>query len=115
KQPGDVMPTELSKDELLRRARAISRTTDAAEKARLIAEMPECVVFLATLPSAVAQTLIEAADYCLVPLPAARAFLLDNLQEQSRTRTVIEREFMEPMTIPAHSYFVRKSFPETDC
>ena len=61
------------------------------------------------------QLLVEAADYRIVPLPATRAFLLDNLQNSHAETTVVEREFLEPTLIPLHSYFATHGFPAADC
>lgn len=114
-QPGDVIPTDFCKEELIERAQAILRTTDEQERAALRAELPDCLIVVATMPSTVAQILVEAADFRIVPLPATRAFLLDNLQATDAATTVIEREFLEPTTIPANSYFAQHGFPQTDC
>lgn len=113
-EPGDVIPSEFSKAELIARAQAILHAEES-QRAALVAELPEFVMVLATMPSTVVQLLVEAADYRVVPLPATRAFLLDNLQDSHARTTVIEREFLEPTTILARSYFGRSGYPETDC
>jgi TRAP-type uncharacterized transport system substrate-binding protein len=113
-KPGDVIPTEFSKRDLIQTAQAIQRAT-GAEREALIAKMPEFVMVLASMPSTVVQSLVEAADYRVVSLPGTRAFLLDNLQDSHARTTVIEREFLEPTTILARSYFGRSSYPEADC
>ena len=112
--PGDVIPSELSKTALIEKAQAILHADDDQRDA-LVAQMPEFVMVLASMPSTVVQLLVEAADYRVVPLPATRAFLLDNLQDSHASTTVIEREFLEPTTILARSYFGRSSYPEADC
>lgn len=111
---GDVVLSELGKTELLKRAQALS-TAEETRKESLLAELPDCLILLATMPSSVVQSLVEAADYRIMPLPATRAFLLDNMQDSSAQTTVIEREFLEPATIPTNSYFARRGFPEKDC
>lgn len=111
---GDVVPTEQTKDELLARSRAILQAS-GAEKAALIASLPDCLIVLAAVPSALVQQLVEAADYQLVPLPATRAFLMDNLQDSEARETVVQREFLERITIPVHSYFTTHGFPAADC
>lgn len=112
--PGDVIPTEYSKSWLLERAHALHAAEGDARE-NLLAEMPDCLVVLASLPSNVVQSLVEAADYRLVPMPAARAFLLDNLQRRSADHPILLREYLERTTIPARSYFAGKGFPEVDC
>lgn len=111
---GDVIPTELSKAELIDRARAI-RHAEGGLKDALIAELPDCLIVLATMPSIIVQHLVEAAEYRIIPIPATRAFLLDNLQDSRGKSTTVEREFLERTTIPAASYFTTRGFPESDC
>lgn len=113
-EAGDVVPTEYTKADLIARAKAILRAEDA-EKDALIAELPDCLLFLATMPSTLVQLLIEAADYQIVPLPATRAFLLDNLQDDDAKTTVLEREFLERTAIPTSSYFRIRGYPAADC
>jgi hypothetical protein len=85
------------------------------ERDRLIAELPDCLIVLGTMPSSIAQLLVEAAGYQLRPMPATRAFLMDRLPNSHPTQTIIEREFLEPTVIPSHSYFTTQAYPETDC
>ncbi len=112
--PGDIVPTEMGKSELLAKCRQISAATDDA-KAKLISELPDAIIVLDAPPSAVTQQLIEVADYRVAALPATRAFLLDNLQDASDRRSVIQREFLEAATIPRHCYFAHRALPENDC
>ncbi len=112
--PGDVIPTELSKRQLHDRASAILQA-EGAQKEALLAELPDCVLVLATLPSLEVQSLVEAANYQVVSLPATRAFLLDNMQDSNSPSTIIERQFLEPTVIPNNSYFAKDAFPATDC
>lgn len=113
-QVGDVVPTELSKAELIARAEAILQSK-SAEKHALLAELPDCLIVLATMPSTVVQLLIEAADYQIVPLPATRAFLMDNLQGDHAKTTVLDREYLERTAIPMDSYFTTRGHPAADC
>jgi len=111
---GDIIPTEYSKDELNGLAQAIL-TSSGRQKEELIAELPDCLLILDSLPSTVVQRLIEAADYRVMPMPAARAFLMDNLQDSHTSTTMLEREFLLRTEIPARSYFSTQGFPEADC
>lgn len=113
-QSGDVVPTEFGKADLIARARAILKA-DGEKKDALLAELPDCLLVLGTMPSTVVQLLVEAADYRIVPLQATRAFLLDNLQDDRAKTTVIEREFLERTLIPANSYFATQGYPAADC
>jgi TRAP-type uncharacterized transport system substrate-binding protein len=111
---GDVILSEQSKAQLIAQAEAIQRAT-GVERQALIAKLPDCLVLLTSMPSPIAQQLIEAADYRLVPLPATRAFLMDNLQDSDSKVTVLEREFLEHAVIPTSSYFTTQGFPASDC
>ncbi|MBL9161670.1 MAG: hypothetical protein JNL18_02890 [Planctomycetaceae bacterium] len=111
---GDVVPTEYSKACLIDKCQAILQSSGAT-KDTLIAELPDCLIVLASMPSPIVQSLVEAADYRIVPLPATRAFLMDNMQDSQAKTTVVEREFLEPTVIPAHSYFTTRGYPAADC
>ena len=113
-EPGDIVPMESSKEQLIDQAHAILAAT-GDQRAKLVGELPDCLLVLASMPSMIVPLLAEAADYQIKPLPAARAFLMDNLQDSNPTTTTIEREFLEPTAIPAHSYFTTRPFPAADC
>ena len=113
-QTGDVVPTEYGKSELMSKCQAILRA-NGAEKDKLIAELPDCLVVLGLMPSQVVQLLIEAADYQIVPIPATRAFLSDNLQDSHAKTTVLQREYLERTVIPMNSYFTTRGYPAEDC
>lgn len=112
--PGDIVPLEQTKEHLFATSQRI-RAAEGEERRALIAGLPDCLIVLASLPSPLVQQLVEAADYQVVPLPATRAFLLDNLQDSDAQATVVQREFLERTTIPAHSYFTTQAFPANDC
>lgn len=110
----DVIPTELTKGQLLEQCRAIQQAAPEA-RAALQTQLPDCLLIVASMPSALVQALVEAADYEIVPLPATRAFLMDNLQHHNATQTVLYREFLEDTTIPPHCYFAHRGLPSADC
>lgn len=112
--PGDVTPTEYSTSQLLEMSRAI-RNAEGETKDALIAALPDYLLVLATIPSPVVQELVESANYDILPLHQARAFMLDNMQNDNNQTTVIEREFLEPTLIPNFSYFAHRGFPAADC
>ncbi len=112
--PGDVYPMEYSKAELVRVAEEILQT-HGTKKEQLINELPDVLIVLASMPSPIVKLLIEAADYQLMPLPAARAFLLDTIQDSTSHQTLIHRQFLEPMRILSYSYFEGGGIPKTDC
>lgn len=111
---GDVVPTEYGKADLAEKAREILNAT-GPKRLALIAELPDCLLVVASVPSTVVQLLVEAADYRIEPVPGVRAFLADNLQADSKTATIIDREFLEPAVLPANSYFTTRGFPAADC
>jgi len=113
-QAGDIVATEFGKPELQAKCQAILAAS-GDEREQLIRDLPDALILLDAPPSSVARQLIEAADYRLSPLPATNAFLLENLQESSNQSTVLQREFLEPATIPKHSYFGQRALPEVDC
>lgn len=112
--PGDVYPTEYSKHELVRMSEEIL-AANGATKQQLINELPDALILLASMPSPIVQLLVEAADYRLMPLPAARAFLLDNIQDSKAQTTLIHRQFLEPTKILSYSYIEGGGVPQTDC
>ena len=89
-QPGDVIPTEYDKAYLVDKAQSILRANGARKNA-LTCRAPDCLLIDATLPSTIVQQLVEAAEYQIVPMPATRAFLLDNMQDGHARTTVLER------------------------
>jgi TRAP-type uncharacterized transport system substrate-binding protein len=113
-QSGDFVPTEYSKEQLFTMAMAILDSSDK-ERDRLISDLPDCLIVVGSMPSALVQQLVEAAEYRIMPLPGTQAFLMDNLQSSNSRTTVIAREFLEQTTIPRNSYFGRKGVPETNC
>jgi len=113
-QPGDIIPTEYGKDHLHKQCAAILQA-NGSEKEALIAQLPDCLVVLASMPSPIVQQLVEAGDYRIAPLPATRAFLMDNLQDSDSSATVLQREFLQPTVVPAHCYFASRGLPAQDC
>lgn len=112
-QPGDVLTTEMGYQELIRRTKEIE-TLQGDERAAKIAELPDCLMVLASIPSTVVEQLIETADYRILSLPGARAFLMDNLLDAAPQGTILDREFLEQGMIPANSYFAQAGQPATD-
>jgi len=114
-EAGDIIPTEFGHQDIVEQCLAIANASSSHDRQRRIAELPDCLLVLDTLPSSAAQALIQHAGYVLCPLPATRAFLLDQLQDTQSPHTIIEREFLEHTSIQAHSYLAGGVFPETDC
>ncbi len=112
--PGDVFSMEYSKAELTRLSEEILHS-HGTKKEQLINELPDVLIILASMPSTIVKVLVEAADYQLMPLPAARAFLLDTIQDSKSQQTLIHRQFLEPTTILSYSYLEGGGIPKTDC
>ncbi|MFO0890146.1 MAG: TAXI family TRAP transporter solute-binding subunit [Isosphaeraceae bacterium] len=112
--PGDVIDTQFSKTELVEKAQVIQQTQGPARE-KLIAELPDCILLLDSTPATAVQELIQAADYRLLPQPATRAYIADSLQDGEVKSTSLLREFLEPTSILAKSYFKTEGHPETDC
>lgn len=112
--PGDVYPMEYTKTELTRLSEEILHAEGTA-KAALLRDLPDVVILLASMPSPLVQLLVEAADYQILPLPATRAFLLDNMQDSHAKVTMVHRQFLEPAKILSHSYVQNGGLPKTDC
>jgi TRAP-type uncharacterized transport system substrate-binding protein len=111
--PGNVYPMEYTKHELTQMSKEILHATGAT-KAKLLQDLPDVVVLLESMPSPLVQLLVEAADYQLLPLPATRAFLLDNMQDSHAKVTLMHRQFLESTSILSHSYAQNGGIPKTD-
>lgn len=112
--PGDFQPNTWGAEELSQRAKAIQQAT-GPERSRLIDDLPDALIMVATLPSRVAQDLIEAADYRLVTLPFSRAFTMNLTRDGNSLNSIIDHSFMEQAVIPAGTYLGSKPIPQQDC
>ena len=77
-----------------------------------LSESPDAVFSVSTLPSPVAQHLIEHGGYRLIPLPFARSFQLHWLDGDARGS--VDRRGVAAAQIPAFVYGVDPSRPESD-
>ncbi|MBX7165725.1 MAG: hypothetical protein K1X74_05195 [Pirellulales bacterium] len=109
-----ILLTHFTKPELIAKADAIVNADETA-RTDLVAELPDCLLVLDSMPSSIAQLYVAAAGYQLMPVVAARAFLNDTLQDSETDVTTLQREFLERVVIPAHSYYSDGCFPATDC
>lgn len=112
--PGDFIATNWSQEDLVNRANEIDVAT-GVEKARLIKELPDAMVLVVSMPSKVVQEVIDAADYRIVSLPFARAFILNTNRNDTKLNTAIDHSFIEQGVIPAGSYLGTKPVPMQDC
>jgi hypothetical protein len=75
---GDYRDESITSQDLLatlERARAMP----AADRERVIAALPDAILFLSPLPSLLAKRLVATAAYQMVPLPFTEAYALDRL------------------------------------
>jgi TRAP-type uncharacterized transport system substrate-binding protein len=106
--------THLSMEDLVEKAKAVQHST-AASRGELIAALPDAVLLVVSMPSRVAQTLIESAGYQLVPLAFSRAFISHNLMGSAGASKLLDHSYMEQITIPAGSYLGETPLPVKDC
>ncbi|HQR06450.1 MAG TPA: TAXI family TRAP transporter solute-binding subunit [Gemmatales bacterium] len=112
--PGDFIATNWSPEELTNRSNEIDTAT-GAEKARLINALPDAMILVASMPSKVAQEIIEAADYRLITLAFSRAFILNTNRNEAKLNTAIDHSYIEQTVIPAGSYLGTRPAPMQDC
>lgn len=111
---GDFIATTWGAEELTKHCNAISMAT-GSDRVRLISELPDAAILVASMPSKVAQKLIETADYRLLTLPFARAFILNTTRADNKLSAIIDHSFIEEVVIPAGSYLGSKPAPLQDC
>jgi TRAP-type uncharacterized transport system substrate-binding protein len=115
---GDVTPVEYKKIDLLSFLSSIT-TAEDSEKESLINKLPECMLVQGSLPSIVVQSLVEKANYKIVPIAATEAFLNDTFTSKNHGTAKIERQFLEATTIPMLTYLGHADgqwrIPESDC
>lgn len=114
-QPGnDFVPMNLGVDELLLQTNEIQHATGKVRDEKLQA-LPDAILLVVSMPSKVAQELIEAADYRLVPLPFGRAFVTNSVKDESMLNNSIDHSYMEQTVILAGSYLGSVPTPQKDC
>lgn len=111
---GDFIATHWSQEDLVNRANEIDTAT-GAEKARLINALPDGMVLVVSMPSKVVQELIEAADYRVMTLPFARAFILNTNRNETNLNTAVDHSYIEMTSIPGGSYLGTRPAPMQDC
>jgi TRAP-type uncharacterized transport system substrate-binding protein len=111
---GDYIATTLAKNELVGLAERLVAASPA-ERADLVRQLPDAIFLVESMPSDVAQALVRAADYRLVPLPFATAFSLGDLTDASCAATHIEATLIKSTEIPPYLYQVTPPVPERAC
>jgi TRAP-type uncharacterized transport system substrate-binding protein len=111
---GDYTALSLSKDELSQLADSLQSLTGSARDARL-RELPDVVMIVSSLPSPVAQRLLDTKEYTLMPFPYASPFLMSDLKTSGPPTDGVNRLYVEPTTIPAAMYVGDSPLPAGDC
>lgn len=112
--PGDFIATHWSPEELTNRSNQID-VAKGAERDKLIESLPDAMILVSSMPSKVVQEIIEAADYQVVTLPFARAFILNPNGADNQQKAVIDHAYIEQTVIPAGSYLGSRPAPLKDC
>lgn len=111
---GDFVPDYSRECDLHAELIAI-KTSAPAERPAAIAELPDAIFLVDSLPSPLADELIAAAGYRLVPLPYATALHLDSRRDHAHTGSRLESSRLEAVTIPAYTYGIDPPSPAADC
>jgi TRAP-type uncharacterized transport system substrate-binding protein len=106
----DLMTREQGVRELARIA-----ALEGPARAEAIAQLPDAVMFLATLPSPLARQLVTGFGYQLVPLPFAEAYGLERLYPPSAEGVRVDRSMLTPGVIPAYTYGSDPAEPAKEC
>lgn len=112
-EAGDFTVTTWGDETIVERLQQIQKLQGAEREAKL-QELPDVLILVVSMPSLVAQQLINVADYRLVSIPFARAFIL-NTSHQNQLNSVIDHSYLEQATILAGSYLARRPEPAQDC
>jgi TRAP-type uncharacterized transport system substrate-binding protein len=111
---GDYLPTTLGKNDLVILGEQLS-AAPPEQRPELLKRLPDAIFLVESLPSDVAQVLVRAADYRLVPLPFAEAFSLSELNDASAATTRLEPGLIKPTQIPPYLYQVTPAVPPRHC
>jgi hypothetical protein len=110
---GDYTQSSLSKEELTQLAQDVQAQTGAQREASLQA-LPDVVMTVVSLPSALVQNLLDTQAYCLVPFPNVEPFLISELHHVNRPEGSVDRIFVEPTVIHAGMYVGDSLMPSSD-
>ncbi len=105
---------DMSVVELERQLDRIAKV-DPASRAALIRKLPDAVFLVSTLPSDFIRTLVETANYRLVPLPFADAFSTVSLKHKLTSHCRIDHMMVLQTEIPPYTYSVSPAVPDKPC
>jgi hypothetical protein len=109
---GDFIEMTWSKAELVRRAEMIGTLNEPAREAAE-GDLPDVVMLVASVPSLVAQSLIDTGLYVIAPFPYCDHFVMAGASDGEPSQ--IDRRFVEDVSIPAAMYVGDTPIPATDC
>jgi hypothetical protein len=112
--PGDYLPEEVSPHQLQQQLNQLRGLT-GTERDRALAELPDAIFLLSTLPSILARDLVGVAGYRLVALPFADAYCLDRIRLTETGEVRIDRALFAATEIPAYTYSVEPAVPDQPC
>src|SRR5262249_18877903 len=115
---GDYRDEAVSSEELLARLDAIAALPQA-ERAQVLAALPDAAVFLAPLPSLLARRLVAGAGSRMVSLPFVEAYTLDRLNLHAPQGVAdgeaVDRSWILATTIPPQLYGSDPPVPSEPC
>ena len=103
------------------------RGAAAADRARLLADLPDAAMVLASMPSGVVRALVGEAGYRLVGIPFTAAYTLDQYDDDQAETAIdtgtssssgpihLDRTSMTSIEIPPFTYGTDPPVPETPC
>jgi TRAP-type uncharacterized transport system substrate-binding protein len=111
---GDYIPEMRDKCQLAVLGQKIL-AAPAWQRPELSKQLPDAIFLVESTPSDVAQVLIRAANYRLVPLPFAEAFALTEFNDARPATMQLEPAFIKATEIPPYLYQVTPAVPRRRC
>jgi TRAP-type uncharacterized transport system substrate-binding protein len=110
----DYVADETSPKELRDKAEALRGLT-GEQRDKALAELPDAVFLLSSLPSLLAHELVTGAGYHLIPLPFADAYCLDRIRPTATGEVRVDRAIFSALDIPPYTYGVEPAVPAKPC
>ncbi len=114
-RPGDdITATNYEIDDLIDQLEEMEAASEE-RKDDLRKALPDVVAVVSTVPSEFVETLVDTADYDLVPIHFARAFAQIPVDEEDFDRDHVDQIRTAAVDIPAYAYGGADPTPEIDC
>lgn len=113
----DYEAEDLTKDEIEAQAEDVQEL-DGAARERVLRQIPDVVLTIASLPSPVVQELLDTGEYALAPFPYAEPYLLSGLggkKEVDDRGEYLDRSYVEAAAVPTAMYVGDKPTPAENC